>query len=135
MGQPPTNSIYATQIYRFHKREIESFAENHPGYTRIGTFRISVLFQFLAKIAYSYAAAEIGTASLFPMLVDFIKGRSDKMTYLIGGENTELPQATYGHRLELHEYVIGGITYVIVLVHLFGCMGMPQYHIVVSQKP
>jgi hypothetical protein len=91
----------------------------------------------MAKIGYSYAAAEIGTDSLHPMLADLVLARAPNAAYLshlIGGEGGPAPSDDFTNRIELVEHTINGVVYTVVTVQLFGFMGMPKYHIVVRVK-
>lgn len=87
----------------------------------------------IAKIAHSFAVAELGRGSFSPFLCDMILKRDmdDRADFIGGGEGNQEPST------RLHE--IGFVdccdpSLIAVTVRLFGLLGTPTYHVVVGQK-
>jgi hypothetical protein len=90
----------------------------------------------LAKIAHSYAVAELGSDAFHPLLPDLILGTEDRAAYLVGGDASEFPlpdKEPYLHHVYLLNAMSGGIMYTLVSIRLFAVVGMPRYHVVVGR--
>lgn len=89
LGIDPSNKIEANILFRTRSpsKDFVERAKSHgpSGKVKIGSFWPTAFLQLLAKIGYSFAAAELGTQELLPMLSDVILGRTDKSPYLVGG--------------------------------------------------
>lgn len=93
--------------------------------------------RMLAKIAHVYAVAKFGEGAFEPMLLDFILGRSSTApTYFVGGDlRPNLPEGDPNtlhevHRLDAwrnHSELMFSVG-----IWLFGCFGMPRYHVIVG---
>jgi hypothetical protein len=131
-GQEPTNQVDC-QFVISTAVPGESFK---PDAAVLSTrFSETAWIQLIAKIGYSYAAAELGVDALSTSVTDIVLGKTDKTFYLVGGSlEDQGVKTTYLHRLELHRCTISGIEFTIVFVHLFGQFGMPRYHVVVSHR-
>jgi hypothetical protein len=136
VGHPPTDKFHTTILFRFHEGEVEKFREGVAGIVKIGAFDATAFMRMLAKIAYSFAAAEIGTAGLHPMLADLVLARAPNsayLPYLIGGESPG-EKGDFTNRIEIVDYTINDAIYTAVLIQLFGFMGMPKYHVIVRTR-
>jgi len=94
------------------------------------------LGRMLAKIAHSYAVAELGSPSFTPLLNDFILGRKEfDGNYLVGGMLQDLPPSdpTILHELKWRWEDTAHGRFLLVGVRLFSCLGGPQ-HLVVAGR-
>ena len=142
LGEQPTNRLSFTLVVGVYPPNGQFKPNMQNSLVKIGSFRPTAFMQLLAKIGYSFAAAETGTAELLAQLADIILGRSDKSPYLIGGgiptidgfqNNHE--EMDYLYKLQMHEIDTGDHHFTLVSIHLFGQLGLPQYHVVVRQRP
>lgn len=92
--------------------------------------------RLLAKIAHSYAVAELGSAAFRPLLRRLIRGRTAiQALHWVGGEMEipAVPTEPALHELRRDVRVVGGVRYLVVSVRLFSFFKTPQYHIVVGE--
>jgi hypothetical protein len=92
--------------------------------------------RMLAKIAHSYAAAEIGVDNFIPLATDFILEKTEiDGNYLVGGDLIDWPPLNpeWLHELKWRwiDTVCGRFLY--IGVRLFGCFGGPQNYVVVGR--
>ena len=66
LGRSLTAVIPAGLLLRFHDGELERFTARYGAVTKIGSFDATSFLRMIAKIGYSYAAAEMGSKSLLP---------------------------------------------------------------------
>jgi hypothetical protein len=117
----------------------ESF-KRIKGEVRIGKLKPIPFLRLIAKIAYSYAAAELGTQDLLPELADLtLKDKTHTAyAYLIGTgdlfQGPRLPTESL-HLLAIDELVLEHGAFTLAMVHLFAQFGFPSYHVVVSHCP
>lgn len=134
-GEQPTNKVQARIICRVAAPSVPlEFPQGSR--LQVGSLRTLAFFRLLAKIGYSYAAAHMETSALNPLLADLILGKSDKYPHLIGGNGvyddcTKIPDF---HRLEMQDCTIDDTIFSLAVIHLFGPIGLPRYHVVVSQR-
>jgi len=99
---------------------------------RRGGFTAHIFCQMLAKIAHSYAVAEIGLDALNPILPDFIRGeQTPHPARFVGG--SFIPEIASGDRNEIRQNMWptrDGKQYVVVRIRLFADLDMPDYLIV-----
>lgn len=89
--------------------------------------------RMLAKIAHSYAIAELGLKSFNHLLLEFILERTPfDGNYLVGGDLSNLPPSDPHNLHELkwrwEDTILG--RFLIVGIRLFACFGGPQYYVV-----
>jgi hypothetical protein len=90
--------------------------------------------RFLAKVAHSYAVADLGFESFRPLLLELIQGKSEAVSYLVGGA-TEVPPADENtFVLRTGWGTIGDTTYAIVELRLYAELATPLYHVVVGVR-
>jgi hypothetical protein len=92
--------------------------------------------RLLAKIAHSYAVAELGEHAFQPRLKKIIRKEPRSLTKILNwvGGDLEIPYAQpVLHSLQLERRQIGPIHYVVVNIRLFCFMGSPQYRVVVGE--
>jgi hypothetical protein len=133
-GSEPASRARGKLVYRTSKPKSGMIPATD---FQIGRFWPKAMLQLVAKIGLDFAAAELGTEELLPMLRDIVLGRTQNATYLIGGgiKNLEPEEKDSAQVLNLREGTIGAHQYTLVTVHLFGQLGMPIYHVVVRQRP
>lgn len=141
LGLEPTNRIECTIVMRMQDPTGSFKPEGDSGLVKFGSIRPTALLQLVAKIGYSFAAAETGCDGLLPSLADIILHRSDKAPYLVGGGIPTLQglqvrsdESDYLYKLQMHEFVVRGDAFTVASVHLFGQLGMPYYHVVVRHR-
>jgi hypothetical protein len=106
------------------------------GITSFSTVRWdTVMFcSMLAKIAHSFAVAELGLASFTPMLLDLIVRQDRDSIRLIGGEPNLKPASSALHEIGLGYKRSQGKDYVVATIRLFAAQGGPTYHVVVGES-
>jgi hypothetical protein len=91
--------------------------------------------RMLAKIAYSYAIAELGFGAFEPLCLDIILGKSNNYSYTVGGSFDLKPEADGSGD---HFITLGMIDQpnrpklVIVNIRLFQQMGTPHHYVIVG---
>ena len=104
---------------------------------KLGTINILEFSRMLAKIAHSYAIAELGIDAFQPLLLDLILGKTNTSAYLVGGDVSAPPSPEAEpvlHHVYLQNCMRDGVEYILVAIQLFSFMGMPRYHVVVGKK-
>lgn len=139
-GEEPTNKLECEIIFcAFDQANPDDLAPDAK--IKLSNFRPTAYLQLLAKIGYAFAAAVLGSESLNPKIADIILGRSNTPTHFVGGGYmqgrlfvNDCVQTEYCHRLSTQECTIGNIVYTLAIVHLFGQVGLPRYHVVVRER-
>jgi hypothetical protein len=114
--------------------------------TAPGVTDSNITVQLLAKIAHSYAAAELGIDNYSPLLVPLIFERNIPRMQMLGNqlvgglctEDKQLknpPNSTFLHELWLEGRSYGGRDLIVVGIRLFGCLGSPLYEVVAGENP
>lgn len=85
--------------------------------------------QFLAKIAHSFVAAEIGLTNFTPLLLDMITRKNPMEPYLFIGSELE-PTAFTLHTLRLARFSMEGVDYVGARIRLFAHLNTPTYVVI-----
>jgi len=88
--------------------------------------------RFLAKVAHSYAVADLGFGSFRPLLLDLIQGKSEAVSYLVGGATEVPPAEDNTFVLRAGWGTIRDMTYAIVELRLYAELATPQYLVVVG---
>lgn len=91
-------------------------------------------FRLLAKIAHSFAVAELGINAFKPFLIEYISGKIDLDDYLLGGVSDTQPKGTHLHDISLEERLTGDRKLIVTRVRLFSCLQGPTYLIVTGEK-
>jgi hypothetical protein len=89
--------------------------------------------RMLAKIAHSYAAANLRGEQFDPLLDKYIQGESLDRLQLIDCSGAPTTSKTTLHRISMSKEVIHGEIYVVVAVQLFACLGTPTHLVVVGK--
>jgi hypothetical protein len=103
--------------------------------TRLAAFDELAWGRMLAKIGYCYGVAEHGLDTFQPLGLPLILGKTDVVSYVVGGSLDDPPPAPEGilHRLSLDfTTTIHGI-FIVASIQLFANLGAPLYHAVVSK--
>jgi hypothetical protein len=91
--------------------------------------------RMLAKIAHSYAAAELGCGSFHPLLVHIIRGvKPYCLPYFIGSGISKQPAFSDLHQIEIDTSGMGGTSLIVVKVRLFANRDTPTHYVVVGRK-
>ncbi|HTC03575.1 MAG TPA: HNH endonuclease [Xanthobacteraceae bacterium] len=92
--------------------------------------------RMLAKIAHSYAAAELGCGSFHPFLIHAIRGvKPYCLPYFIGSGIGKQPPFPDLHQIEIDNSGLGGESLIVVKIRLFANRDTPTHYVVVGQKP
>jgi hypothetical protein len=90
--------------------------------------------RMLAKIAHSYAAAELGCGNFHPFLVHIIRGvKPYYLPHFIGSGIGKEPPFTDLHQIELTD--VAGESFVVVKIRLFANRDTPTHYVVVGRNP
>jgi len=133
-GQPPVDDFEGELVTRLIEKEVRAHATDGRK-VKVGTINMLLFGRMLAKIAHSYAAANLGIAGFKPLLPDLILGKSMAAPWLVGGDASgPVPDTEpYLHHVYLQNCLTAGIEYVLVAIRLFCFVGMPRYHVVVGE--
>lgn len=101
----------------------------------IGTVNTEPFCLTLAKVAHSFASAELGIDAFEPFLCDMIRNRdlSNRALFIGGGEGNELPSAEL-HEVGFDDSIGVDPNIIVVRVRLFAILGTPTYHIAVGRR-
>lgn len=100
---------------------------------RIGSINPYLTAQYLARIAYAYAVAEVGVGAFTPLALDLITGRTNFFRHWVGGELVVPPaEPALMHMLSRSWVTVRGVAYLIVTLRLFCYLGTPVHHVVVG---
>ncbi len=100
------------------------------------------LARFLAKIAHSFTAAELGALGFKPFLIDLICGDAPRdASYYVGGASTELPPpatklppaGTELHEIGFEPAPGANSNMIVVRIRLFSTLGTPAYYVVAGE--
>jgi hypothetical protein len=120
IGRDPTASMNIEVIGRISEEEFRKFAPGDKDGFRIAPMNIDAYCQMLAKIAHSYAVAELGPGSFRPVLRDFIRGRPLEQAWHWIGSDTAIPAAEqHLHDIQWSVSNVSGINYVMISLRLF----------------
>ena len=134
LGKPPAENFEGELVARFIEQEVWAHATPDGRKVKLGAVNMLLFARMLAKIAHSYAVANLGLSAFSPMLPDLILGRSAAAPWLVGGDASGPPPETELslHHVYLQHCLTSGVEYVLVAVRLFAFVGMPRYHVVVG---
>lgn len=120
----------------FSKQELDDFVIKYQWDRKTMIRAVPVEFaRMLAKIAYSYAVAELGLNSFrpLPMTLDTILCRTNNVSYSVGGDwKIPAPDPEGFHRLRMGFRVESNRVLVTVEIRLFPAFETPQYRVVVG---
>ena len=89
--------------------------------------------RMLAKIAHSYASAELGCGNFRPFLANAIRGiRPHYLPYFIGSALGKSPPYTDLHQIAIDNTGLGG-KFIIVKIRLFSNRDTPTHYVVVGE--
>jgi hypothetical protein len=77
-----------------------------------------MVFRMIAKIAHSYAVAELGYRRFTPLLTEYIRFQKGDIQSLIGGTEQDERATNRPYRLAIDKKMIDGANYVIVAVQV-----------------
>jgi hypothetical protein len=119
--------------------DVDAFRRYAPGEKeglRIGPSETTHFCKLLAKIAHSYAAAELGLDAFEPALARYIRGRRlEGEPHWIGGDpaaHRHAPSQRF-HQIGWEVQTIAERHYLIVRLRLFCAIGAPAYCVVVGE--
>jgi hypothetical protein len=101
-------------------------------FVRRGGFGAPIFGHMLAKIAHSYAVAELGIDSFKPILNNLIRGLPTlHMAQFVGGSFLPEPKSADLHEIGIKlSYRLDGRGFWVVRVRLFADLDMPAYYVV-----
>ena len=116
----------------FNSDTLDNYRNSQAGFVPIN---LGKWLRMLAKIAHSYAIAQLGVNGFKPLLTKLIRGHDNFPTHYIGclGEAITAKE-DFLHRLDLITLNDdkNAIKFIVVNLRLFANFGSPQYHIVVG---
>lgn len=123
-----------------HKEDARAIGRKYgAGRGRELRWHMPTFCRMLAKIAHSFAYAEIGEAELkrfLLMLPPIIRNEIKAMPAdLIGGDVRLVPPTENLHELNLWSAIADDIEYLVARIRLFAAMGTPTYYAIVGVRP
>jgi hypothetical protein len=93
--------------------------------------KLANFFRLPAKIAHSFAIAELGVGAFQPLLLDYIKDRhaKDVPWHLIGGARREGPSDN-DYEISWREQTVKGFKHVVVEMRLLARLNFPKFIVV-----
>ena len=121
----------------FSKNELDELIKKYNWDQKIEIKMVPEEFaRMLAKIAYSFAVAEVTLEGFTPFqqLIDVILNRSNNISYLIGGDwDIPDPDPAGFHHMGMTYAVRDGYVDVIIEIRLFPAFETPLYRVVVGK--
>jgi hypothetical protein len=135
-GLPPQETFDGDLVVRHLDRQTKKYLSPEGQRVRLGSVNILFFARMLAKVAHSYAVAELGLGSFSPLLPDLILGKSSSAPFLVGGDASGPSTAAEPdlHNVYLQDCLTDGVPYILAAIRLFAFAGMPRYHVVVGQR-
>jgi hypothetical protein len=134
IGRDPDAGIKYEVMARISKEEFQKFAPGDKDGFKIAQINVDAYCRMLAKIAHSYAVAELGWNSFRPVLAEFICGKVlERGWHWIGGDTELPPPEQHLHDIKWGALTVNGTNYVMVSLRLFSFIGSPRYDIVVGE--
>jgi hypothetical protein len=134
IGRDPNAGIDNEVIGRISNEEVRKFAPGDKDGFRIAPMNVDAYCRMLAKIAHSYAVAELGPNSFRPVLREFIRGKIlEQAWHWIGSDTAVPPAEQHLHDIQWSAPTVNGINYVMVSLRLFSFIGSPRYHLIVGE--
>jgi hypothetical protein len=132
---PETDINYQVNIHSLVD-QAKDFSRKHGAVETPVIFPMASL-RMMAKIAHSYAVAELGPDSFRPYLLDLILCRIHELNFAlqwIGCEPTVPPPTADLFSLKCNKFILpDGKRYVIVHLRLFPFFSTPLYHVIVGE--
>lgn len=129
----PTADVSYEIIGKLSKGEFKRYAPEDKDGFWVAPMNPVAFIKLLAKVAHSYAIAEIGRGTFRPILAPFVRGLPLRALEWIGSEPTDRPATPTLHEISLEIFNSGGQDYVVVNLRLFSFLGTPRYQIVVGE--
>lgn len=121
----------------FGQQELNDFVKTHHWDRRAKVRMVPVEFaRMLAKIAYSYTVAELGSGAFCPspLLLDVILDRTTNVSYVVGGDWDVPPPDPRGfHLLQMTCNVSEKGALIVIEIRLFPAFETPHYRVVVGE--
>jgi hypothetical protein len=140
VGRELTVDVNFEVVTSFNEEEFRRFAPRDKDGFRLAPLNPDAFCRMLAKIAHSYAVAELGSGAFRPVLRKMIRGLEPpygqpSITALLNwvGGDLEAPAESHLHDIQCMLETVGDVSYVVVRLRLFSFMGSPQYRIVVGE--
>lgn len=137
-GLPSGTGIFEWLPYAIvNSNEGKAFVEKHRAHVIHRVKMVPVeLARTLAKIAHSFAVAELGWGSFNPIVqnIDTILCKTDDVAYTVGGDMELKPPIPDAGHLTLASILIrpDGDPLLVVDVRLFASIDTPNFHVVVG---
>lgn len=103
----------------------------------VGQFDAFAFARLLAKIGHGLAVAQFGAHKFSPLALDFMFGRTENLSRVVGGTFVDEPPITSVHWLRLrdHYHLPSKRRFLVAHIRLFACIGAPTYHVAVGEIP
>jgi hypothetical protein len=140
VGKDPAAEVNFQVVASVNQEEFRKFAPRDKDGFRLAPLNPEAFCRMLAKIAHSYAVAELGSGTFRPTLRKVIRGieppPGSPITAIlnwVGGDIETPPAAEHLHDIQWLIETVGEVNYVVVKLRLFSFMGSPRYRIVVGE--
>jgi len=129
-------SILGVTLVRIKHNERQLFQKYSIGSFTTAVWDNYMVCRMLAKIAHSFAVAEVGLDKFKPLLTDLIRtGDLAQMRYVGGVSLMPTVSADNAlHRLELGYQRVKNKTYLVSRIRLFANYGSPVYSVIVGES-
>ncbi|MGA8614371.1 MAG: hypothetical protein WB760_22395 [Xanthobacteraceae bacterium] len=136
-AEPNDSDFCPVSLYIAVPEDFRQRVNKLGGSVAVGqSVRTETFGRFIAKIAHSFAAAEIGIGNFIPFLTRAIRGqRPMYLSQYIGGHvpNFPIEPTNQVHKLEIYRFNSDSHPYVLVArVQLLAAHGFPTYDVVVG---
>lgn len=113
--------------------DLKKYTPNTGDAVELGIANPQSFSRMLAKIAHSFAVAEVGEEAFTPLLTNFIRGEDGfPILRWLGGDREPHPSTLPLHQISRSTGIVGDTRYLIVGIRLFCFMGTPRYYAVVG---
>jgi len=130
-GRPRNPGFYARQWHLNDREKLDKLLiEEGVDNLAVSKMNPHIFARMLAKIAHSFAVAEIGLDNFTPFLQKMIIEGIETPSYYVGGDFTVPPAERDGamHWVRLQP----DDNYLVATIRLFAPLGAPLYHIIVG---
>lgn len=130
-GLPPDLDMLMSQLW-VHSPKMNEVAlqRGWREIDKVAAFHPLSFARMLAKAAHAFTTAELGHGAFKPLLIDLIHGRTEVVSYLVGGKYEDEPPSQSKHELALSRRLVQRRQLIVVRIRLFATIGAPIYYIV-----
>lgn len=133
VGRSSSEDIEYRLWCRVDESEFRKLTNRDKEGFRLSPGKPEAFCRMLAKIAHSYAEAELGRSLFTPILTKYIIGNPiDRLQWI--GCYDEIPEPTAAlHEIRIVQETIQETNYLVIEIRLFACIGTPVHRILVGE--